>query len=84
MRYRVGDKVGFKVQAPIQENKDGVWRRGEYGPQNCSIGTVKSLVKSDNSYILSVSGMEYSASEEEILGKASWNAKSGKWQIDPV
>ena len=82
MKYHVGEKVGFKVQAPAQENKYGPRRRGEYGPQNCGIGTVKSLVESENSYILSMAGTEYTASEGEILGKASWNAGSGKWQID--
>ena len=76
--------MGFKLQAPIQENKYGPRRRGEYGPQNCGIGTVKSLVESENSYILSMSGMEYTASEGDILGKASWNAESGKWQIDTM
>ncbi|HTL56373.1 MAG TPA: hypothetical protein VL361_11890 [Candidatus Limnocylindrales bacterium] len=84
MKYRVGEKVAFRVQAPIQENKSGPRRRGEYGPQNCGIGTVKSVVESENSYILSMAGMEYTVSEDEILGKASWNAESGKWQIDPM
>lgn len=84
MKYHVGEKVGFKVQAPIQEVNRGSRRRGEYGPQHCGIGTVKSLVESKNSYTLSMAGMEYTASEEEILGKVSWNAESGKWQIDPI
>ena len=83
MKYQVGGRVGFKVQAPIRESQPGSRRHGEYGPQNCGIGTVKSLVESDNSYILSMSGMEYRAPEADILGKASWNAGSGKWQIDP-
>jgi len=82
MKYHVGEKVGFKVQAPIQEDNHGSRRRGEYGPQNCGIGTVKSLVESKHSYTLSMAGTEYTALEEEILGKASWNAGSGKWQID--
>ena len=84
MKYHVGEKVGFKLQAPIQEDKHGSRRHGEYGPQNCGIGTVKSLVESNNSYILFMARMEYTASEGEILGKASWNAESGKWQIDQV
>ena len=84
MKYHVGEKVGFKVQAPIQEDKQRSRRRGEHGPQNCGIGTVKSLVEAKNSYILSMAGMEYTASEAEILGKTSWNAESGQWQIDPI
>ena len=84
MKYQVGGKVGFKVQTPIQENKNAPRRRGEYGPQNCGIATVKSLVQSENSYILSMSGTEYRTLEGDILGKASWNAQSGKWQIDPI
>ena len=83
MKYHVGGRVGFKVQAPIQENKHAPRRRGESGPQNCGIGTVKSLLEPENAYILSASGVEYRASEGDILGKASWNAESGKWQIDP-
>ena len=84
MKYRVGEKVGFMVQAAAQENKYGPRRRGEYGPQDCGIGTVKSLVESENSYVLSMAGMEYTSTEGEILGKASWNAESGKWQIDRI
>lgn len=84
MKYHVGEKVGFKLQAPTQENKYGPRRRGESGPQNCGIGTVKSLIGAENSYVLSMAGREYTAPEGEILGKASWNAESGKWQIDPM
>jgi len=40
LKYHVGEKVGLKVQAPIQEVKRGSRRRGEYGPQHCGIGTV--------------------------------------------
>jgi len=83
MRYQVGEKVGFKVQTPIQENKHGPRHRGEYGPENCGIGTVKALVEEKNSYKLSMSGKECTISEQDILGKVSWNAGSGKWQIDP-
>ena len=84
MRFKVGEKVGFKIQTPIQENKHGPRHRGEYGPENCGIGTVKALVKGENSYILSMSGKEYTTPEGDILGKASWNAGSGKWQVDPM
>ena len=87
MKYQVGEKVGFKVQAPAQEDKygrRGRGDRGEYGPQDCGIGTVKSLVEKENAYILSMSGVQYTVAEEDILGKASWNAESGKWQMDKI
>jgi hypothetical protein len=87
MKYQVGERVGFKVQAPVQEDKygrRGRGDRGESGPQDCGIGTVKSLLQAQNAYILSMSGVQYTVSEDDILGEASWNAESGKWQINSI
>ena len=84
MRYHVGEKVGFRVQTPTQEDKHGPRNRGEYGPENCGIGTVKALVEAENCYILLMSGKEHTTPAEDILGTVNWNAGSGKWQIDRV
>jgi len=84
MKYQVGEKVGFKLPDPVEETPRAPRRRGEFGPQHCGIGTVKSLVKLEDTYILSMAGVEYPASDDDILGKVSWNAGSGKWEIDPA
>ena len=84
MRYRVGEKVGFRLQPPTQEIKHAPRNRGEYGPENCGIATVKAVIEKENSYVLSMSGKEYTVPEEDILGNASWNAQGGKWQIEPI
>jgi len=42
------------------------------------------LAEKGNAYIITMSGMQHTVSEGDILGKASWNAEKGKWQIDPL
>lgn len=84
MRYRVGERVGFRTQPPTQEIKHAPRNRGEYGPENCGIGTVKAVIEKEDSYVVSMSGRECTIPESDILGSASWNAQTGKWQIDPI